>query len=490
MLDPLFGRIQDHANRYPDKCAVICGAESLTYSSFLEQIINWLSRLAKDPEQSVACLLPNSAELLSLMVATSHLGHNLQVISPDWPSQQIKKALQSLQPDMLILDKPWDDLGFAGQTVAKFWTNPDVGDITPSHFNSRLPFYTGFTSGSTGEPKGFVRSQLSWLESFYSDQKLFQFCSDDVFVIPGSLSHSLPLYGAVRGLYQGGTVYVAPIFRPDRILRDCIDLNATVIYATPTQYRAIMDQSIRTKTVMPTVRKILTAGSKFPVIWFEDLQVVFPASKYYEFYGTSELSYVTAREMKSDDPQAVVGKAMHNVSIRILNEAGELAVPTEVGRIFVKSPFLFSGYTREKGAFDLSICEFQDGYLCVGDRGFLDHDGVLHLVGRMDRVFQSSGRNIDPDSIESVLSQIDGIDKCAVIGMDDDKREKRIAAVLALKSSFEISEFVKICSEKLPKYLIPTQFYICEDWPITNSFKTDYLRLNEDLNTRKFRRLR
>ena len=487
MPDPIYVRIQKNAADFAHKPAIICGEVHLSYAEFFDQVQRWMDKLPGLPGQSVATLLHNCAELLSLMVATSARGLNLQVLSPEWPEAKIRETIKALQPNVVVDEK--------ALSSAELTRNEEVGgrkyresDYGPG--DNELPFYTGFTSGSTGTAKGFVRSEMSWLESFRSDQQLFQFSHDDVFVIPGSLSHSLPLYGAIRGLYQGGTVYLAPRFRPDRIVRDCTDLQATVIYATPTQYRSLIDQARHRDVTLTSMRRVLTAGSKFPPHWLDDLREVFSKSTCYEFYGTSELSYVSAREMVAADAPTSVGLPMQGVHVRILNDHNEIEAPGMAGRVFVKSPFLFMGYLGPQGAVDQSSCEFQDGYLSVGDKGYLDEVGVLNLVGRVDQVFQSSGRNVDPQSIETVIGSAPGVQQCAVLGVHDEKREKRITAILSLEAGVDVKTAVQICKTRLPGYLVPQHFYVCEEWPLTPSYKTDYQKILQLLEGQKIRRVR
>ncbi len=487
MLDPIYIRIQRNTAGFPNKHAVICGEVRLTYAQFFDQVQGWIDWLPQGPGQAVASLLPNCAELLSLMVATSELGQNLQVLNPEWPEEKISQTINALQPDVVINNETLSHSALLRNSELNV---PKYRERVRAPDECEVPFYTGFTSGTTGAAKGFVRSQQSWLESFRSDQMLFEFTEDDVFVIPGSLSHSLPLYGAIRGLYQGGTVYLSPRFRPDRIVRDCAELRATVIYATPTQYRALMDQVLRGDASLIDLRRVLSAGSKFPSHWIEDLSSAFPKAKSYEFYGTSELSYVSAREITTMDAPTSVGSPMQGVSVRILNDQNEIEAPGRAGRVFVKSPFLFMGYVGTQGTLDKSACDFQDGYLSVGDKGYLDEAGVLNLVGRIDQVFQSSGRNVDPQSIETVISSASGVQHCAVVGIDDEKREKRIAAILNLDGDADIREAIQVCKKRLPRYLMPQHFYICEDWPLTPSHKTDYPMIRQLLDREKLRRAR
>ena len=155
------------------------------------------------------------------------------------------KVVSALGPDLFLDTRPNNTRGPAR-------CRPDI----------HRPFYTGFTSGSTGMPKGFLRSQHSWLESFRGDERQFGFTADDVFVALGSLAHSLFMYAVIRGLYAGAETVFFPQFRPDRVLDRIQNSNGTVIYGVPTQYDAIALEGERKERRLAGVRLVLSSGAK------------------------------------------------------------------------------------------------------------------------------------------------------------------------------------------------------------------------------------
>ncbi|WP_025898690.1 class I adenylate-forming enzyme family protein [Sneathiella glossodoripedis] len=477
-IEPIHSRLRQIASASPEKHAIISGGERLTYEQFFNHSRQWASVFKKHNCKSVAVILTNGTQLPCLFVGATFVGVNVCILSPDWPAGQIEILLKRIRPDMIVDEN----------TISEFLGSAEILPVQAEEFDIDAAFYTGFTSGSSSIPKGFVRDQRSWLESFLSDQEYFSFKEGDIFFVMGSLTHSLPLYGVIRGLYLGATVYLANGFHTRRLLQDCVDCTATVIYGTPTQYRALLDQANKDGVQLKSVRMTLSAGSKFPDKWLEDMGAVFSHAKHFEFFGTSELSYISAREIKGQDPQNLVGLPMPSVEVRILDEEGETVPAGEIGEIYVKSPFLFQGYVGDTGVATRIGCRFKDGFLSVGDRGHLDTEGQLYIDGRMDRLFQVSGRNIHPEAIEAALSEIAGIEAAMVFGVEDKLRENRIVAILKISAPLKLRNIRSQLRDTLPPYMIPTDYFICEDWPLTHSQKTDFPKLKKLYLANKLRR--
>lgn len=147
---------------------------------------------------------------------------------------------------------------------------------------------------------------------------------------------------------------------------------------------------------------------------------------------------------------------------------------------------VFSGYT-----------DGDDGTLrvgnavSVGDRGHLDKRGFLHLQGRADRLLISSGRNIQPEEIESVLALHQAVAACAVFGTTDKKRGARLAALVHLKdgASVDAADLMRHLKKVLPAYKIPRRFGAVDKWPMTRSGKTDFAKLSKIWQQEKYEAL-
>lgn len=469
----IFHQIKHHAASQPDKTAILLDRDPITYRDFFQKIETYQHCFQDKHAQLVAAILPNqhAIELLSVFIAATSLGHNTEVLNSDWPEEIIETILQEQEPDIVITH--------SGLPVHQSDKKPTLST------NTDLAFYTGFTSGSTGGPKGFVRSQQSWLDSFKADQKVFGFHKDDVIIAPGSLAHSLFFYAAIRGLYLGATIILSSHFRPDRILKQIHDFNVTIAYMTPTQIRSVIDAVKPTDPPLNKIRLILSSGSKLPLAWLDDISSVFPMQETYEFYGTSELSYISANKLTSQTDNTNVGQAFPFVDLLILDQNKNSVPVGETGQIFVRSKFKFMGYALPNRQTDMRNCQIYQDYISVGDLGFLDTKNNLHLIGRIDRMFQSMGRNIYPEEIEKALQSSPYLNHAAVFKEADEKRENTIAAVILKSEAPQLLELIQYCREKLPNYSIPYRFYMIDDWPRTVSDKTNLKLLETKLAKRE-----
>ena len=221
-LLPIAATLLQNAQSVPDTLALICDDRSLSVVELASKAISIAEQLAdRDfPNRTLAVSERNSIEFVVLVIAANLLGLNLQVFNPDWPTELRMKVQQFLQPDCLFSRNQSDDysqeisidsLDFTGTETARI---SDWQRRLGSPVRESAPFYTGFTSGSSGLPKGFVRSEMSWLRSFEKDGDIYGLTKEDWIFCPGSFAHSLFLYAMLRGIYAGIPVLATSGFRP------------------------------------------------------------------------------------------------------------------------------------------------------------------------------------------------------------------------------------------------------------------------------------
>ncbi len=341
----------------------------------------------------------------------------------------------------------------------------------------------GSTSGSTGAAKFYERSQASWVASFRADQTEFGLTANDVIVAPGSLAHSLFSYAVCHGLFIGATVVLSEAFRPDRVLQQIQKHQATVLYAVPTQLKLLLsaDEIVSAKAhasnAWPSVRWVLSSGSR----WFSELTAGliqrFPNAVVGEFYGASELSFVSVAKHGKDTvlPAGSVGRPFSGVNVDIVD-----------GRIWVNSEGLF---TRYHSANPPDFYERVDGegrrWLSVGDHGFLDENGYLFLSGRESRKLIVSGKNLYPEEIEEALESHPWVQRAAVLGQIDDQRGERLLAVVQLTQPSDDplrQILIDHLRPLLEDFKIPRDYRSLTDWPTTATGKTDFAAIRKAIS--------
>src|SRR5262249_38231871 len=249
---------------------------------------------------------------------------------------------------------------------------------------------------------------------------------------------------------------------------------ATVLYGVPTQLRLVLDAAARERP-LKSVRWVLSSGAK----WFGEalpgLRRLFPAARLPEVYRASGPSFGTLAKDGEPVPPGSVGRAFTGVRLSIRDRAGRRLPPGRTGRVFVESPFVFIGYALG-GEADL----YRAGEaLSVGDRGYLDADGFLYLVGREKRMIVTSGKNVFPEEIERALETHPAVAAAAGLGLPDARRGERLLALVALRPNARArrARLVAYLRGMLPLSKVPRLYAAVAPWPRTSSGKSDFATL-------------
>lgn len=453
----------------PDALAIVCDDETITWRALWRYVHTIATELEENcpGRRTIALLLKNSPSMLAHFLACAVSGREGAIIDPAWPQARIADVIQSLKPAIV-----YGEVDCQVEGAIRIDTRAQVADkykdFNQPEIDPDLSFYVGFTSGSTGRPKGYRRSHRSWLESFDGDHIEFGVTPDDVVLASGSMTHSLFLYAAVHALHIGATVLISRSFHPARALRMAKQYGSTVAYGAPTQLRMLIDAH---KEQLLTLRWVLSSGAKWFADASDDLASLAPNARFAEFYGASELSFVAVRKSGEACPEMSVGRAFPNVDICIRDNDGALLGPGAVGRIFVRSPYLFMDYATGGEA----VTRHQDE-MSVGDMGFLDQSGFLHLVGRADRMIVTSGKNIYAEEIERALEQVPQVRAAAVFGVPDPLRGQKIIAFVQCEEDCKPlrAEIVRKLRDLLPSAFIPHLVARPLEWRWTSSGKTDF----------------
>ncbi|AOL96829.1 MULTISPECIES: acyl-CoA synthetase [Bacillus] len=452
------------AETSPGRVAIQTESEQITYQDWdrlVFQTANWLRSQPSMPNR-VAILLPNSLAFLQLFAGAAAAGCTAIPIDTRWSAAECKERLSISNADLVVTLAFFKNKLTDSQTPVVLLDNcmADISEaaadplptIDPEH-----PFYMGFTSGSTGKPKAFTRSHRSWIESFTCTETDFSISSNDTVLIPGTLMSSHFLYGAVSTLFLGGTVCLLKKFSPAKAKEWLCRESISVLYTVPT----MTDALTRIEGFPDSPVKIISSGADWPAESKEKLAAAWPHLKLYDFYGTSELSFVTfsSPEDSKRKPHSA-GRPFHNVRIEIRNAGGERCQPGEIGKIFVKSPMRFSGYVNGSTP---------DEWMTVDDMGYVDEEGFLYISGRENGMIVYGGLNIFPEEIERVLLACPEVESAAVVGIPDEYWGE--IAVAVIHGNANARTLKALCKQKLASYKIPKKWVFADSLPETSSGK-------------------
>ncbi|MFC3039799.1 AMP-binding protein [Virgibacillus xinjiangensis] len=456
---------QTHAISCPDKPALIIGKEVISYHEWhmLVQRAAAVFQQENATHHRVAIFLPNGLEFLQVFAGASAAGWASIVCDIRWKEREIRDRLRQSEPDLVIaaasMEHLFTDQKFLAVEELQKWMKGTYSKLTEGNPS----FYIGFTSGSTGEPKTFVRSHASWVETFRCNQVDLGMTRENHVLIPGSFVNSTFLYGAISTLYLGGTVHLLKKFSPSQMIQSIQAEPITHVYVVPTMLQALVDAGYKGKEDCT----FISTGAKWLPSLKQEMRRRFPYASFYEFYGSSELSYITYLK---DEEQAEhgdsVGRPFHNVEVTIRREDGEEAEPGEEGVLYARSRMIFDGYMDNEEA---TAEVFAGEWATVHDIARQDEDGFVYIVGRKNEMILYGGMNIYPQEIEQVLKKIPGVEEAVVFGVKDKYWGEKVAAVY--QGNISIRELKAHCLKHLSTYKIPRVWRKMEQLPHTTGGK-------------------
>ncbi|GAB2673813.1 AMP-binding protein [Thalassiella azotivora] len=254
------------------------------------------------------------------------------------------------------------------------------------------------TSGSTGAPRGVVRSAASWLASDPHLTALLELTDRDVVHLPGPLASSLYLHGARHAARVGARV----------LLRDDDATTATVVHTVPGGLADVLDR--HRAGGLPALRCVVVAGDRLPGALAE--AVVAAGLRLVQYYGAAELSFVACR----------VGAG------RALTPFPQVSVDVRDGVLWARSAYLARGYLDPTDPGPLRTDPA--GWASVGDLARTDPDGLV-VLGRGDAAVTTAGHTVVVEDVESALRPVAGVDDVAVVGVPHPRHGHVLVAVVA-----------------------------------------------------------
>ena len=448
------GPLEHWARVRPTAMALRNEAVSLSFAELHARVRERAQSLAAERRPAMLLLdaRQGTLERIAEFLAIIESGRCAAVADPDWP-EAVRTQILSWLPEAPC------DLREAAPTGA---------------------FYTGFTSGSTGLPKGFMRHHLSWTESFRASLLDFGPVAGGRTLAPGRISHSLFLFGVMQGLWCGTGAVVQEQFSAARCLQLLAAGDLPCLVAVPSQLLLMLQLAERRKLApIPSVELITISGARWMRSQTPRLRALFPKARIVEFYGASEASYIAWMDADENAPPQAVGRPFSNVQLQIRKSAPGPGDGTEDGLIYVRSPMLFMDYVGTTAA---RTGVLRDGeWLSVRDMGRIDADGLLHLAGRESRMIVTQGKNLFPEEIENLLLAHPAVAQASVHGVPDPLRGAQVHAVLGLRQESgeqpTAAALARWLRERIEGFKVPRHWWLAPEWPMTASGKTDHASL-------------
>ena len=434
------------ARRRPGKIALRQADATLTYVALDQRaaaIAQALLALGLRRGDRVAVMLPNCFDYIALAIGCAKASLCMVPLNYRFTAAELRHQVDDSQARALVHDA--------------LYTSAVVDAALPSHVHSICRglqldallaaavddwqplqaeedelFYLGYTSGTTGRPKGAMVTQRNRALAYHYWALEFGIGPDDVALHCGPFHHTAPFTFTLAQLFMGGEVVILDAFDAGAAVDALLTHRVSWSFMVPFMLERLLETAVDAAQA-PALRMLVSGASPLATRTKQRVLERFPRTALHEFYGATEAGVVT--NLRAEDQlrkQRCVGQPVAEIEIEIRDEAGHrLPEPGVVGDIWMRGPTMFSGYFNapEKTA------QVSDGPWCtLGDIGYLDDEGFLYLVDRRKDVIKSGGVNVYPIEIEEVILREHVVRECAVVGLPDERWGEAICAFLVLQA--------------------------------------------------------
>lgn len=348
----------------------------------------------------------------------------------------------------------------------------------------------GFTSGTTGSPKGVVTTHGQNIRVFEVYTETIGLRSDDNYLIISPFFHSFGYKaGWLASIIRGAKILPVLTFDLDEVLAQIQRDKVTMLPGAPTIYQSILAHPRRKDYDLSSLRLCSTGAAPVPVELVNRMRDELEFEVVVTAYGMTETCGVITI-CRPDDPADIIsgssGRAMEGVEVRIVDGSGEELPRGEAGEIWTRGYHVMQGYLDNPEATAETINE--QGWLQTGDIGVMDAQGYVDITDRIKDMFIVGGFNCYPAEIENRLCSIKGVSAAAVIGMPDERMGEVACAFVVRESvagdtQLDAASVTAWCRDNMANYKVPRVVHMVESLPMNASGKVLKNELREQLSS-------
>jgi propionyl-CoA synthetase len=506
--------------------------KTYTYSQLRDDVAlcaGMLKNLGVTKGDRVIIYMPMIPQTLMAMLACARLGAIHSVVFGGFSSQELAVRINDARPKVILsascgievktvidykalLDKAIDTAKHKPESCVIYqrpqkradlvegrdldWSvsirNASPADCVPVKGNDLL--YILYTSGTTGKPKGVVRENGGHAVALkYSMKAVYDCQPGDVFWAASDVGwvvgHSYIVYGP---LLQGCTTVLyegKPVMTPDAgaFWRVISEYGVKALFTAPTAFRAIKKEDPNGEFIgkydMSSLTTIFAAGERLDPPTYEWLTEKLQRPVIDHWWQT-ETGWAIAANLRGLEPMPLKpGSATVPVpgfGCVILNDSGKQVAANVQGNIAIKLPLppcCLTSIWGDVARFKENYLETYPGYYLSGDGGYIDQDGYLFVMGRMDDVINVAGHRLSTGEMEEIVGKHNAVAECVVIGCDSELKGQIPVGFVVLKRGKEIAadalvkELVELVRNEIGPVACFKEAYVVSRLPKTRSGK-------------------
>lgn len=480
--------LQRSATLWPERIALICGDQSLSYYDLYLRAVHCSIQLKErgiGQNDRVLLVYENSIEFFVAYFGAWQCGAIIAPLNTFLKSQELQTIIADAQPQCIIASAiQQEKLASLPETLPLLY---DINQLslscTPAQARDfAIPSQSPdsmtallYTSGTTGVPKGVMLSNRNIITNIAQGLARLDATAQ------GSVLCALPLFHVFMQLicvwgaiFLGATIIIVPKIDRRALIKG-LSYQPELILGVPALYGLFC----RMKTLdFSNVRYFISGGDALP----DKIRLYFGLlyrRKLCNGYGLTETSPVIA--IDCDDVVAAtntVGKPVVGVACQLRDEEGK-TLTNGIGTLWVKGDNIMLGYYHAPEA---TAHVLQDGWFNTGDLAYFDPEGKLVICGRDKDLIVNKGIKIYPQEVENILMSHPAVFMAGVVGKSDGDGQIPVAFVAVQKESPDLAdELTALCLQALARYKVPRQIIIRSELPMTTTGKVDKKALRHEL---------
>ncbi|MFQ5909936.1 MAG: class I adenylate-forming enzyme family protein [Thermoplasmata archaeon] len=499
-----------NAAKFPDKMALRDERRSVTFSELnarVNRLANALLDTGLKKGDKLGVVLYNCIEFMEIYLAAAKSG--VIVVPLNWrrTAKAFQYILENSDASAVIVHEDFvdrvneirDELSIPPERFISLKEEPvegytDFEEFLQSGGEEEPAVEIGnedtwvilYTSGTTGIPKGVVRSHASYISFYLINEVEFSFRPDDYGLVVMPLFHVNSTFYSFVFTYIGASVYVhkEKSFNPSEVLGIIDREKITFTSLIPTHYNLILSlpEEEKAKYDVSSMRSILCSSA--PVWKKTKLEIMdfFKGVQLFEAYGSTEAGLVTL--LRPEDQMRKLGsigqECIGTDVIKLLDDDGNEVPIGEVGELYSRGPMMFDCYYKQPEKTEKA---FRRDYFTAGDMARKDEDGYYTLVDRKDNMIITGGEHVFPSEVEGMIGEHDAIRAVAIIGEPHVKWGEAVTAVVVLKDGKVCTEeeLIEFCRGRMAAFKKPkrVRFITEEEMPRTPTGKVLHRILRE-----------
>jgi fatty-acyl-CoA synthase len=469
-----------HGTRDAAKPAMVTAERTTTWGELLERVRRLANHLIDSgigKADGVAIMLPNRPEFLEANAAAMRIGATISFINPRAPASDARALAERTNAKLVVTHR--DDLGdvstlrvgeqYEAALAAASPDDPHIGRGAEAKV-------VVFTSGTTGRPKGAVRSmdEAGSLPTLLGFLRTIPLRASDVHLVVCPLYHSSGSGFAAISQALSNTLVIPERFSPQAFCENVQEHKVDTTVVVPTMLHELCRWEGAKDHDLSSLRVVVCTGAALR----EEVRTAareLLGDVLYDLYGSTEMAWVSIATPEDQRRKpGTVGKPVPGVSVKIVDADGNEVPQGERGEIWASSKALMEKYLDDP---ELTSERVRNGYVSVKDVGYIDEEGYLYVVDRADDMIISGGVNVYPAETEVALTHHPAVAEVAVVGVPDEKWGQKIVAAVVPKGDVTPDELSAFAKEHVGYAAVPKEFRMVESLPRNDVGKIDKRRV-------------